>query len=82
MACNREPKPIVRLMKNYLLILGKHGRKISKDENNQDYLLNNVYEIIQEDNIDSLFYYQEPDILAKEFYSGYRPDQDEPEEVY
>ena len=64
-------------MKNYLLILGEHGREIViRKESDRDFILEDVREIIQSNNIDSLFDYYEPEILTREFYSGYRSDHD------
>ncbi|MFZ4658267.1 MAG: reverse transcriptase domain-containing protein [Caldilineaceae bacterium] len=74
---NKDPKPIMRLMKNYLLILGEHGWEIvTSKESDRDLILEDVREIIQANNVDSLFDYYEPEILTREFYSGYRSDHD------
>ena len=71
----RNPRPILRLRKNYLLILGEHKREIViKDEDKSDALIQNVGEIIHANEINSLFDYYEPEILTREYYSGYRDD--------
>jgi len=77
-ALNKNPKPILRLMKNYLIILGERGWEIIKDKaDDQDFILQDVHEIIQINETDSLFDYHEPEILARLFYSGYRSDYEE-----
>ncbi|RMG26865.1 MAG: hypothetical protein D6732_20935 [Methanobacteriota archaeon] len=72
--------PITRLKKNYLLILGEHKREVTLHDggDEQDFLLENVRNIIQSENVGALFDYYEPEILAREFYSGYRFDYDNP----
>jgi len=75
-ALSKNPKPILRLRKNYLLMLGKHKQELSiQIEDKQDALIQNVRDIIQADEINSLFSYYEPEILAREFYSGYRTEE-------
>ena len=75
-ALNKDPKPILRLRKNYLLILGEHGWNIFVDRDDDQDFLPDVYEIIRSNQIDSLFGYYEPEILTREFYSGYRSEYD------
>jgi len=75
-ALNSKPKPILRLQKNYLLILGEHHREVAiEKEDKQDVLLQNVEAIVQSENVYSLFDYYEPQLLTREFYSGYRTDE-------
>jgi hypothetical protein len=71
----RKPGPISRLKKNYLLILGERGREsITNGESEQDTLVQNARDIIRANEISSLFNYYEPEILMREFYSGYRAE--------
>jgi hypothetical protein len=75
LAIRRKPEPILRLQKNYLLILGERGQEMIIDrESEQDALVQSIRDIIQADEVSSLFNYYEPEILTKEFYSGYRAD--------
>ncbi len=72
---HQEPKPILRLQKNYILILGENKQDVDFYRNNeQDDLLQNVIKIIQDNDVDSLFDYYEPEILTREYYSGYRTE--------
>lgn len=72
---SRDPKPILRLMKNYLLILGEESLQLADIvENKQDTVFRDIREIVHSNNIDSLFDYYEPEVLSREFYSGYRSD--------
>jgi len=74
-ALGKNPRPILRLRKNYLLILGEHkGEIIVEDEDKQDALVQNVRDIIHANDISTLFDYYEPEILTRKFYSGYRAD--------
>jgi hypothetical protein len=78
LALSKDPAPISRLIKNYLLIMGEHGWEVAENkEDNLDFMLNDVYEIIQTDNVDSLFDYYEPEILTRDFYSGYRSEYED-----
>ena len=74
-AIRRYSKPILRIWKNYMLILGEYGLAI--DLYKVDELSSSIYdvaEVIQSGEVDSLFDYCEPEILTREFYSGYRSD--------
>lgn len=74
-ALGRNPRPILRLRKNYLLILGEHQQESPVDDKgNEDNLIQNVREIIRANEINSLFDYHEPEIITREFYSGNRDD--------
>lgn len=74
-ALNHEPKPIVRLKKNYMLILGRTSKAINmQEEDNENFLIKDVEEIIHDQEVDSLFDYYEPEILIQEYYSGYHDD--------
>ena len=74
-ALDREPQPILRLKKNYMLILGEYKREpFVIEDDNQDILIQNVRDVIQDGAIDTLFDYHEPEVLTRKFYSGYRID--------
>ncbi len=60
-----------RLRKNYLLILAKF-RELPQDNLNlgDDSLLSQAFEIAVAGEVDSLFDYQEPEIIKRKYYSG------------
>lgn len=71
LAIDRDPTPISRLLKNYILILRRHGQKIEIVIEPDNTLVQSSVDIEQ---VDSLFEYYEPAILTREYYSGYRDD--------
>jgi hypothetical protein len=66
------------LKKNYLLIIGQHEREyVWNLTAGQDSVLRKAQEIAFEDGVESLFDYQEPEILTRQFYSGRRAEDAE-----
>lgn len=75
-ALNTNPPPINRLKKNYLLILGQYKPEYISNEifvdNNGDYMLTEVGNILSKDGSKVLFKHQEPKIIRDKYYSGTR----------
>lgn len=75
-ALNTNPPPINRLKKNYLLILGQYKPEDISDEmfvdNNGDYMLTEVGNIVSKGGSKVLFEHQEPKIIRDKYYSGTR----------
>ncbi len=71
LAINRNPMPISRLLKNYILILKRHEQKVEIVIEPDNTLVQSSVDIEQ---VDLLFEYYEPAILTREYYSGYRED--------
>ena len=71
-------RPSSRLLKNYFLILGGTGRNVTSPTLglHDDDILRDVAEVIYNDGVDYLIDQREPDVLAREYYSGYRFDDD------
>ncbi len=77
-ALSKKPKPISRVLKNYLLILGENNKKVVLTiEQEQDDQFQDVLNIVQDSRIDALFDYYEPEILTREFYSGSRSSDED-----
>ena len=62
-----------RVLKNYLLLLGKCVRDGTQQRDYEDPLLKSAMEVDDTGNIEELFDYVEPDILRKRYYSTYYP---------